>query len=316
MVAVLAAMVAGDGRAFQATAGEALVSINPPRSEVFAGGIGSTAVRVESEAALAEASLRLLFDPAIIHVLDADLEREGVQVALNPALGDGGAVATLNQVDNAAGVIELQLTGLNAPDAAFDLVVITWYGRQEGTAELQLSEVSLTPRNAPPLTPVTHSSTIEVTAAPGDPIIGRVLLEGRTDFSDTAVYAATDRCPTIMPGSPIRPVGDLVSRTDGGGFFEIVPTNGEVYRCVQVVRRGYLQGQNEAPAGDIGTVLLLGGDVTQDNLVNIFDLAGIGSRYGDSDPNIDINGDGVVSIFDLVQAAANYGKRGPITLWR
>ncbi|GAB4439285.1 MAG: hypothetical protein Kow0031_21170 [Anaerolineae bacterium] len=316
MVVLLAALLATDSRAFQGAPEGGLVSINPPRSEVFAGGIGATAVQVESQAALAEVSLRLLFDPAIIHVLDADLEREGVQVGLNPALLDGGATATQNRVDNAAGVIELNLTGLNAPGSPFDVAIITWFGRQEGTAELQLSEVTLTPVDAPPLTPDTQSSTIEVTAAPGDPIIGRVLLEGRRDFSDTAVYASIDRCPAAAPGLPIRPVGDLLARTDGGGFFEVVPRNGEVYRCVQVVRRGYLQGQRDLPEGDIGTVTLLGGDVTQDNVVNIFDLAGIGSRYGDNDPNIDINGDGVVSIFDLVQAAANYGKRGPITIWR
>lgn len=316
LVAALFGALTLPAAAFQGTAGSGLVSINPVRSEVFAGGIGSTVVQVESDAALAEVSLRLLFDPAIIHVLDADLERDGVQVGLNPALEDSGATAVQNRVDNAAGVIELQLAGLDSAETVFDVAIITWFGRQEGTAELSFSEVRLTPRDAPPLTPDTQSSTIEVTAAPGAPIIGRALLEGRRDYSDTAVYASIDRCPAAAPGMPIRPAGDLLARTDGSGFFEIVPSNGEVFNCVQVVRRGYLQGQRELPAGDIGTIILPGGDVNQDNLINIFDLAGIGSSYGDNDPNSDINGDGIVSIFDLVQAAANYGKRGPITLWR
>lgn len=316
IVVIFATLLATDSRAFQGATGGGLVRINPAHSEVFAGGIGATVVQVESEAAPAEVSLRLLFDPAVIRVLDADLEREGVQVRLNAALLDGGATATLNRVDNATGVIELHLIGLESAENVFEVAGITWFGRQEGTAELQLSDVMLTPRDAPPLTPETQSSTIEVTAAPGDPIIGRAMLEGRRDYSDTAVYASLDRCPAATPGQPIRPAGDLAGRTDGSGFFEIVPDSGELYRCVQVVRRGYLQGQHESPEGDIGTITLLGGDVNQDNLVNIFDLAGIGGSYGDSDPNIDINGDGIVSIFDLVQAAANYGKRGPITLWR
>ena len=305
---------------FQALADEpepnALVRITPPHAEVFAGGIGTTVVQVETEVSLHEVLFTLQFDPAIISVLDADLEREGVQVGLNPTLIERGADAIQNQVDNSAGIIELQLIGIDAPEAVADLAVITWLGRQEGTAELSLSNVQATAHNQQPVMPDTHSSLIKVTAASSDPIIGRVLLAGRRDYSDTAVYAAEDRCPLSTSNEPRSVTGELVAFTDGSGFFEVIPLDGEIFRCIQVVRRGYLSGQRESPEGDIGIIILPGGDVNEDDVVDIFDLAAIGSHYGDNDPDIDINGDGVVSIFDLVQAATNYGLHGPVTEWR
>ena len=78
------------------------------------------------------------------------------------------------------------------------------------------------------------------------------------------------------------------------------------------VYRGYLIGVQSFPKGNLGTITLPGGDISGDNVVDIFDIAYIGSHYGDNDRLVDINGDGTVSIFDLVIAASNYGKRGPV----
>lgn len=67
---------------------------------------------------------------------------------------------------------------------------------------------------------------------------------------------------------------------------------------------------------NLGRIRLLGGDVTGDDRINIFDLTLMGSRYGSIDPKTDINGDGITNLFDLVLTAANYDRRGPITDWR
>ena len=54
---------------------------------------------------------------------------------------------------------------------------------------------------------------------------------------------------------------------------------------------------------------LLLGDVNHDGVVNISDLAIVGSNFGLTEQNdADINGDGVVNIFDLVTVAGVLGN--------
>jgi hypothetical protein len=59
----------------------------------------------------------------------------------------------------------------------------------------------------------------------------------------------------------------------------------------------------------------LAGDVNNDCIVNIFDLASVGLAYGSTlddnnwNANADLNNDGVVNIFDLAIVGINY-RRG------
>ncbi len=59
---------------------------------------------------------------------------------------------------------------------------------------------------------------------------------------------------------------------------------------------------------------VLEGDVTQDGLVDIFDLVTIVIAYGSTpsiiswDARCDLNGDNVIDVFDLAIVAANFGK--------
>ncbi|MDM8527441.1 hypothetical protein QUF58_04445 [Anaerolineales bacterium HSG24] len=48
------------------------------------------------------------------------------------------------------------------------------------------------------------------------------------------------------------------------------------------------------------------GDVNNDNIINIFDLSVIASKYNTSDSIADLNEDGIVNILDIVLAANNY----------
>jgi hypothetical protein len=106
----------------------------------------------------------------------------------------------------------------------------------------------------------------------------------------------------------------LITETVGDGSFEFVPPAGVTYQCLRAIKPGYLAGQKSSPQGDIGAATLLGGDVTGDGIIDVFDLAFLGSHYGDANTTADINGDGTVSIFDLTITAANYLSQGPTTL--
>jgi hypothetical protein len=83
-----------------------------------------------------------------------------------------------------------------------------------------------------------------------------------------------------------------------------------------VIQQGFLVGQHSAPAGNLGVITLLGGEVTGDGVIDIFDLTFIAARYNSNDPLADITADGLVDIFDLVIAAGNYEQHGPQTNWQ
>jgi hypothetical protein len=68
------------------------------------------------------------------------------------------------------------------------------------------------------------------------------------------------------------------------------------------------------PLTSLGTVVLLGGDATDDNQIDINDAACIGGQYGSNSPascggsgSADVNGDGRVDLLDLVLMGGNYG---------
>jgi hypothetical protein len=91
------------------------------------------------------------------------------------------------------------------------------------------------------------------------------------------------------------------------------------YPTVTVSRPGYLTARatNVLPGADLGMVTLLAGDVTGDNVVNIFDLTvtagSLGAPVGTSTAleMMDFNEDGVVTITDLALIANNYNMSGP-----
>jgi hypothetical protein len=91
------------------------------------------------------------------------------------------------------------------------------------------------------------------------------------------------------------------------------------YPTVTASRPGYLTARavNLMPGADLGSVQLMAGDVTGDNVVNIFDLTvvagSLGAPVGNSTAleTMDFNGDGVVTIADLALVAKNYNMNGP-----
>jgi hypothetical protein len=70
----------------------------------------------------------------------------------------------------------------------------------------------------------------------------------------------------------------------------------------------------DRPFTSLNTLVLLGGDGTDDNVIDVFDLTCIGGSYqststcgGGPGADADVNGDGVIDILDLVLMGGNYG---------
>ncbi len=144
-------------------------------------------------------------------------------------------------------------------------------------------------------------------------IVGEVHLQGRQDHSGVVIQVIgsdLNTNPSINAAPTQPPVGSE-------GIFILQQAEGTL--VITASRPGYLDAQatvNAAPDEplDLGATTLYGGDVTNDNLIDIGDLSYLGAKFHTSDSVGDINGDGVVDILDLSVAAANFEMSGP-TPW-
>jgi hypothetical protein len=132
---------------------------------------------------------------------------------------------------------------------------------------------------------------------PPPDVTGRVRLQGRTIHRGALV---------------LDPLGAHAITEDDGWF-------GLRYggaTTVRVHHRGYLDALVPVEATldttvDLGLIVLHGGDVNGDNVVDILDMSYVGAQFGGADPRADLTGDGAVDILDLTLIGANFGRTGP-----
>ncbi len=138
-------------------------------------------------------------------------------------------------------------------------------------------------------------------------IAGTILLQGRVDHRGAILRLSESVCGPASSGTPLA-----VTAVDGS--FEVVLPAGHNYQCLRVEQPGYLAGQADLSRTNLGVATLPAGDVTADQRIDIFDLALVGNRYGQSDPLADLNADGIVNIIDLTLVAINYRQVGPVAI--
>jgi len=274
-----------------------LIQVTPASLQIGLGVTGTTTVEVVDITNLYGLDIELSYNPSVADVVDADPNTTGTQVELGDFFDGTNFSVVQNQAEN--GVIKLVATR-QSPATGFtgtgSLINITWEGQTTGTTPVTLDQVKLSDPNGQAISATRQDGEIIVKS--GVIVKGRVDLQSRENDSGVVVKA-----------------GDVETRTDAEGQFTM-PMDSDNYNLTLTIP-GYLDGQAEGqiPADaqemDLGEITLLGGDVTNDQEIDIFDLALIGSRYGSDDPVADINGDGLVDIFDLSLAASNYGQRGP-----
>ncbi|MCP4358714.1 MAG: hypothetical protein GY796_11910 [Chloroflexi bacterium] len=111
---------------------------------------------------------------------------------------------------------------------------------------------------------------------------------------------------------------DQVGITGTSGFFNVTNVSASLITSIMANASGYLSAKCTdvnltAPQTDLSPVVLLSGDVNDDELVDIIDATTAGASFGQTGSNLpaDITRDEVVDIFDIVSVSLNFGEAGP-----
>ena len=281
---------------------QTLVSVYPPTADLFIGQTTETQILLNNAHDFYGAEFFMSYDPSVVQVVDANPGLEGVQIALGELFPSGQNTIGINIVDAEAGLISFavaRLAPLEPVDGGGELAVISWEAVGEGHSDLSFTHLKLASPSGVELDAISQDGAISTTLT-GE-LGGVVHMQGRLEHSGAEV--------TLSPLS-------LQAITDIQGLFHFM-----AHGVLTVTARmyGYLDAQAtvEVASGgsvDLGPTTLYGGEVVQDGLIDILDLAYLGARFHTDDLSADINGDGVVDILDLVLAAANFMMSGP-TAW-
>jgi hypothetical protein len=164
-----------------------------------------------------------------------------------------------------------------------------------------------------PSIPTNSAHVLDVASAESGAIQGSAQRQGaRTDHANTIITAG-------VAGEEI--IATTLTAANGAFISPLqIPASGDY--VINAHYDGYLQSQKnsvyvEGNAVDIGATRLVGGDVNNDNCINILDIVSIISVFDTtswpaSEPR-DINDDGTINIFDLTLAAGNFTRCGPTT---
>jgi hypothetical protein len=115
--------------------------------EIQPGGRVEVPVEVRGVENLYAIDLEIRFDPAVITIEDANLDKPGVQPAFGTFLDPG--MALFNEVDNEAGIVRFVMTQVNPSEGkSGDGIVLVLYcrGITEGESEITMMTVDISTR--------------------------------------------------------------------------------------------------------------------------------------------------------------------------
>jgi cytochrome c peroxidase len=141
-----------------------------------------------------------------------------------------------------------------------------------------------------------------VAATAGLTLRGQVELPDRQDYSGVKVNAGSQTVTTEADGAFLLPLAA------GQPYTLHLSAPG----CLSLQVNG--QPLTGSGAFDLGRLVMLGGDATGDDRVDLADLSFVNSRLGSQDSQADLNGDRQVDKLDVAPILANYGRQGPIRM--
>jgi M6 family metalloprotease-like protein/uncharacterized repeat protein (TIGR01451 family) len=288
----------------------AKLRVEPGLSEVPLGGAATVDLVIDDVADLFGASLEITFDPSIVQVVDDDPGTPGVQIT--PGSCPSPDFIVQNSADNALGTVNYDVTSLSPTppcDGTGLLASISFTGAITGTSPVHFNEWLLSDTNGQSIQTVAQDGTLEVVATLGT-LDGHVLLQGRGDHTGAQVC--------VWDGG--NPAG--CTTTDSAGYYDLSLPQGTYDVIVEMDR--YLDSEKVGVATAVNNTTTLpdlhlkGGDTNDDDIVNILDLAFMGSRYSLAcgepgfDERADINDDCTVNILDIVLGGSNYLMTSPV----
>jgi len=267
-----------------------------------------TAISVKNVSQLRTVSLEVLYDPAVVQVVDADPSQRGVQVRPDGGFLSRPSTVTLNEVDTDNGRIyfEASTIGTETINGDAGLIIIDWRPQMPGITDIILANVALTADGGHPIAHTRQGGIVEILP---NCVSGVIVLQGRSDHSGAAVTAASGAQATTDAEGGFTVDGGEPITVSRAGYLTAVASPGTAA----------LHASTSSPdtaAASVGTITLLAGDLNQDNLINVFDLAIIASHLDTDDLLSDLNADGVVNILDIALIAGNYGQQGPQSDWK
>jgi len=131
---------AGDGHTDRLLQGDTVVSIDPPDVVITMGSTVSVDIRVEDVTDLYYALVVVIFDPAVLEVVDADSSMAGVQIEPGAFLGTDETVE-YNEVIQEGGEIYFGQAADDDPVSGSGvLATITFRGKAAGSSQIVIDE--------------------------------------------------------------------------------------------------------------------------------------------------------------------------------
>jgi hypothetical protein len=270
----------------------------------------SVTVAVKQMIELMAAQVEVVYDPTIIEIIDANPNKDGIQVSIGNAFSDGFVAKNEVDIVNGRIIFATALLEGNTVEGDLDLIHIGWRPLSVGTTGLSLENVMLISLGGQTIDHTHQHGTVEIIADCDSNVSGFAKLQGRHDYSGIMITTATgQQTQTLADGSFSIAGGDLLNFQFPGYL--------SAQTKVQVgVELAQVHSQSGIQPTSLGSITLLAGDVNSDEVIDIFDLVYIAGRFGADDSLADLNASGTVDIVDLAMAANNYDQQGPLTNWQ
>jgi len=198
MTAALLVCLSGLGQATTTWAQEGVtVRPDPLSLQIGTGSTGAVDILVEDVTDLYALEFEITFDPAMVEVVDADPDKEGVQIEAGDFLSPDWLLN--NTADNDAGTIAFALCQINpSPPQSGDgvLAIITWRSKGAGTSPLHFAHLLLAAPGGVEIPASAEDGQIAVMSAGAPP-------------ADTRTPTPT-ATPTVTP-NPLAPISTPTS---------------------------------------------------------------------------------------------------------
>lgn len=194
--------------------GGTVIRVVPASQQIEDGQTTTVEIRVENVAGLWGAEIQLRFNPALLQVQDADPGSEGVQI--QPGFFPSPDFVAVNEVDNAAGVVNYALTQLASRvpvNGSGQLASITFQGMSQGSSDLTLSVVNLATNQGQPILAASR-------------VVGQIVVAGGE--LPSAAVSPTLMSPVVTPVPQVTP-----SVPPGATAVPILPPTTGSYYVVQ-----------------------------------------------------------------------------------